>query len=63
MVYLYAVIVRLLAVVSAVVIAIATIITGRIPHEAVLKRLVSLLVPLEVANHLLLLDKHSRVAV
>lgn len=60
---LYAVVVRLLAIVAAVVVSVAAVVTGRVPHEAVLQGLIALLVPLEVSDHLLLLDKHSRVAV
>lgn len=56
-------VVRLLAVVTTVVVAVTAVVTGRVSHEAVLKWLITLLVPLEVSDHLLLLDEHSGVAV
>lgn len=64
-VYYYhdAVVVGLLAVVGASAVAVVAVVAGRVAHESVLERLVALLVPLEVADHLLLLDKHPRVAV
>ena len=53
----------LFAVVGAAAEAVATVVHGRVAHEAVLQRLVALLVPLEVADHLLLLHEDARVAV
>ena len=52
----------LLPVVAAVGVAVATVVGRRVPHEAVLKRVVPLLVPLEVSDHLLFLHEHARVA-
>ena len=60
---LEAVVVGLFAVVGAAAEAVATVVHGRVAHEAVLQRLVALLVPLEVADHLLLLHEDARVAV
>ena len=56
-------VVRLFAVVSARRKPSGAVVTRRVPHEPVLQRLVALLVPLEVANHLFLLDEDARVAV
>ncbi len=61
--YFDAMIVGLLAIVLAAAVAIVTVVHGRVAHESVLQRLVALLVPLEVPDHLLLLDKDARVAV
>lgn len=60
-VVVYAVIVRLLPVVRTLSarVVLGTAVGGRVPHEAMLKRLVALLVPLEVPYHLLFLDKHA----
>jgi hypothetical protein len=62
-IYHDAVVVGLLAVVGASAVAVVAVVAGRVAHESVLERLVALLVPLEVADHLLLLDKDPRVAV
>jgi len=61
--YLKAVVVSLLAVVGASAEAVAAVVHRRVAHESVLERLVALLVPLEVPDHLLFLDEHARVAV
>lgn len=58
-----AMIVGLLLVVRAVGVSVRAVVQRRVPHEAVLQRFVALLVPLEVADHLLLLDEDARVAV
>lgn len=56
-------VVGLFAVVTASLVPVRTVVAGRVPHETVLQALVSLLVPLEVPDHLLFLHEHSRVAV
>lgn len=56
-------IMRLLAVMTASLVSIGTIVTGRVPHKTVLQALVPLFVPLEVSNHFFFLHEHSRVAV
>ena len=61
--YFDAMIVGLLAIVLTAAVAIVAVVHGRVAHESVLQRLVALLVPLEVPDHLLLLDKDARVAV
>lgn len=58
-----AVVVGLLPVVPAAGVAIRAVVARRVPHEAVLQRLVPLLVPLEVTDHLLLLHEYPGVAV
>lgn len=58
-----AVVVGLLAVVLTVVESVRAVVHGRVAHEPVLQRLVALLVPLEVPDHLLLFHEHPRVAV
>lgn len=57
------VIVRLFFVVRAIGVAIRTIVQRTVPHETVLEALVALLVPLEVPDHLLLLEEHARITV
>lgn len=52
----------LLSVVLAVMVSIPTIVSRGIPHEAMLEALVPFLVPLEVTDHLLLLDEDLAVA-
>jgi len=54
---------RLLPVVRTVAEAIRAVVAGRIAHEAMRQALRALLVPLEVPNHLFLLDEHARIAV
>lgn len=56
-------IVRLFLVVRAVGVPVGAVVQRAVPHEAVLQGLVPLLVPLEVPDHLLLLDENARVAV
>lgn len=56
-------IMSLLAVVTAALIPIGTVVAGRVSHETVLQALVPLFVPLEVSNHFFFLHEHSRVAV
>lgn len=60
-----AVVVRLLPVVRTLParVTLGTVVGGRVAHEAVLERLVALLVPLEVPDHLLFLDEDSTAAV
>lgn len=60
-----AVVVGLLEVVGAGAhgVPLGAVVRLRVPHEAVLQRVVPLLVPLEVAYHLLLLDKDATAAV
>ena len=60
---LEAVVVGLLAVVGAGSEPVGAVVHGRVAHESVLQRFVALLVPFKVADHLLLLDKHPRIAV
>lgn len=59
-----AVVVGLLAIVGTLAagMPLGAVVGGRVAHEAVLEGLVALLVPLEVANHLLLLDEHAAAA-
>lgn len=57
------VIMRLFFIVRAIGIAIRAIVQRAVPHETVLEALVALLVPLEVPDHLLLLEEHARIAV
>jgi hypothetical protein len=57
------VIVSLFAVVDAGRESPGTVVAGRVSHESMLQRLVPLLVPLEVADHFLLLDEDTAVAV
>lgn len=56
-------IVGLFAIVRTAAIAVVAVVTRRVAHEAVLQRLVALLVPLEVTDHLFLLDENPRVAI
>lgn len=63
MTYLNTMIVRLFAVVGAARVPVRAIIHRGIAHEAVLKRFVAFLVPFEVSDHLLLLDKDAAVAI
>lgn len=56
-------IMRLLAVVTASLISVGTVVAGRVPHETVLQALVPFFVPLEMSDHLFFLHEHSRVAV
>lgn len=56
-------IMRLLAIVTASLISVGTVITGRVPHETVLQAFISFFVPLEVSDHLFFLHKNSRVTV
>lgn len=58
-----AVVMRLLLIVRAIRVPIRAIIQRTVPHETVLQALVAFLVPLEVPDHLLLLQKHPRVTV
>lgn len=60
---LYAMVVGLLAIVTASLITVGAVVARRVPHETVLQALVPLLVPLEVSDHLLFLHKHSRVTI
>lgn len=53
----------LLAIVTAALISIGTVVAGRVSHETVLQALVPLFVPLEVSDHFFFLHEHSRVAV
>lgn len=53
----------LLSIMTASLVSIGTIVTGRVPHKTVLQALVPLFVPLEVSNHFFFLHEHSRVAV
>lgn len=59
-----AVIVGLLAIVGTLPagMPLGAVVGGRVAHEAVLERLVALLVPLEVADHLLLLHEYPPAA-
>lgn len=61
--YFDAMIVSLLAVVRAVGVAVVAVVARRVTHETVLQRFIALLVPLEMADHLLLLDEHSILTV
>ena len=58
--YLHAVVVRLSSIVCTLSICDRAIIDGTETHEAMLKRTLSLFVPLEMANHLLLFYEHLR---
>jgi len=53
----------LLAVVTASLISVRTVVTGRVSHETVLQALIPLFVPFEVSDHFFFLDEHSRIAV
>lgn len=52
-------IMRLLAIVTASLISVGTVVAGRVPHETVLQALVSFFVPLEVSDHFFFLHEHS----
>lgn len=58
-----AVVMRLFLIVRAIRVPIRAIVQRAVPHETVLQTFVAFLVPLEVPDHLLLLQKHSRVTV
>lgn len=51
-------IVRLLAIVTATLVTVRTVVAGRIPHETVLQTLVSLFMPFEMSDHFLFLHEH-----
>jgi len=53
----------LLAVVTASLISVRTVVTRRVSHETMLQALIPLFVPLEVSDHFFFLDEHSRIAV
>lgn len=57
--YLNTMIMRLLAIVTASLISVGTVVAGRVPHETVLQALVSFFVPLEMSDHLFFLHEHS----
>lgn len=61
--FLDAVVMRLLLIVRAIRVPIRAIVQRAVPHETVLEALIAFLVPLEVPDHLLLLQKHPRVTV
>lgn len=61
--FLDAMVMRLFLIVRAIRVPIRAIVQRAVPHETVLQALVAFLVPLEVPDHLLLLQKHSRVTV
>lgn len=61
--YLDAVVVSLLAIMTAASISIGTVIHWWIPHEAMLQRLISLLVPLKMPDHFFLLDEDPWITV
>lgn len=58
-----AVVVRLFLVMRTVRVPVRAVVQRAVPHESVLERLVPFLVPLEVPDHLLLLDEDAGVAV
>lgn len=49
----------LLAVVTASLISVRTVVAWRVSHETVLQALVPLFVPFEVSDHFFFLDEHS----
>lgn len=53
----------LLAVVTASLISVGTVVTRRVSHKTVLQAFIPLFVPLEVSDHFFFLDEHSRIAV
>lgn len=61
--YLDAVIVGLLPIMAAASVSIWTVIHWRIPHEAMLQGLITLLMPLKMPNHFFLLDKNPWITV
>lgn len=61
--FLDAVIMRLFLVMRAVRVPVRAVVQRTVPHESVLERLIPFLVPLEVPDHLLLLDEDAGVAV
>ncbi len=56
--YVETVVMGLLAVVRTAMETVVAVVAGRVTKKAVLQRLVALLVPLEMPNHLLLLHEH-----
>lgn len=56
-------IVRLLAIMAATTVSVGAVVHWWIPHEAMLKGLISLFVPLKMPDHFFLFDEHPWITI